>query len=131
MDTGTVFVVSYFIQVPLAIYAAFFIPMRGELSTFFENGRRGIIVFGILPCAFFSVLNQVIYLAIYLVKVKSVEGQAVRAQARFNTSLGDAAPGSGGNPFGGVRAPGPSAEGNPFAGGSTRSPGPSGDNPFA
>ena len=89
METGTVFIISYMIQIPIALYAIFAIPMRGELPTVYENMRKnGMILFGVLPCAFFSVLMQLISLAMYMAKVKSIEAKANKAQARFNASLG-------------------------------------------
>lgn len=133
MNTGAVFIISYCIQIPLAIYAAFFMPMRGQLTTFYENGRKGIIAFGILPCAFLGVIIQLLYLAVYMAKVKSLEAKGSRAQAK----LGDATRGlasSGGNPFGGGRSTGQDSSGavNPFApGGGQSQPSQTGANPFA
>lgn len=95
----TVFVVSYLIQVPLAIYAAFFIPRRGELSQYMENGRQGAIVFGVLPCAFISVIMQLSFIGIYWLAVKQAESSEVRAQSRLGGTRSGPSP--GGNPFGG------------------------------
>lgn len=133
MDAGTAYVIAYCIQIPLAIYAAFFIPMRGELSAGWDNGRKAIIWFGILPCAFLSVLYQVCFLAVYLLKVKSVEASARKAQAKL--SAGSARPSTGGNPFGsssGSPSPAPKISGgNPFGGASSGNAATPGDNPFA
>ncbi len=134
MATGTVFILSYMIQIPIALYAIFAIPMRGELPTVYENMRKsGMILFGFLPCAIFSVMTQLISLGIYMAKVKSVEAKANKAQARFDASLGGAPSSSEGIPFGGSgRAdPPPEAGDNPFASGGGQVPPPQPDqNPF-
>ena len=128
METSTVFIVSYFIQIPLAIYAAFFIPMRGELSEYMENSRKSTILFGILPCAFFSVLMQAIFIGMYMFAVKRVEASGRKAQAKLQG--GGAYPATGSNPFGEGSAPSSDAGQNPFGeqGGTTDSQGP---NPFS
>jgi hypothetical protein len=123
-----VFIISYLIQIPLAIYAAFFIPMRGELSTYMENGRKGAIAFGIVPCPFFSVVLQLGWIGVYMLNVKRIEAQDQSARAR----LGGGSLGGGGNPFGGsgsVGQPSLNEGGNPFSSG--QQPRPSGEkNPF-
>lgn len=135
MTTGAIFGVSYVIQLSLGAYALVGLPMRGELPTFYENARKGILLFAVLPCAFLSVIIQLLYIGVYWAKVKSVQATAHRAERH----LGGAATGSsasGANPFGstGQQAPPPQRpETNPFGGqgsGDAPSP-PSGDNPFA
>lgn len=135
MDTGAVFILAYCIQIPLALYAIFKIPMRGQLSTPFENMRKnGIILFGFLPCAFFSVLVQLISLAIYMARVKSIQAGGNRAEEAFNQAAGGSGSSSG-NPFGGTSSAPTSAVGqerNPFGGGaSTSGPSSTEGNPFA
>jgi hypothetical protein len=152
MSVGAIFIISYCIQIPLAIYAAVGLPMRGQLPRQYENSRKSIITFGILPCAFFSVVMQLILLAIYMVKVKSLQAGGSTAQRTLDQSAGRIRPGSSGNPFGGDSgrsaprstganpiggsgrpAGGSSPQANPFGdtGTGSGSSGPSDDNPFA
>ena len=72
-NAASMFIAAYLIQVPLGIYALFFIPMRGELSAVYENARKGVGTMAILPCAFFSVILQLIFIGMYMAKVKSIE----------------------------------------------------------
>ncbi len=135
MDTGAVFILSYLIQIPLALYALFKIPMRGQLSTPFENLRKnGIILFGILPCAFGSVAIQLVSLAVYMARVKSIEAGGNRADKAFTRAAGGSGSTSG-NPFGGASSahkPALAQENNPFGGGAPpSSPQTTESNPFA
>lgn len=114
MTTKQFFIACYFIQIPLGLYALFGLPMRGKLPAVYENCRKGIGMMAILPCASFSVILQLIFLAIYLLKVKLVNRKAGRATLRLRESLGQAGPSD--NPFARPdRAPDSSGGRNPFA----------------
>ena len=131
MDLKTTLIVSYCIQIPLALYGAFGLPMRGELGTFSENSRKNLVIgFGLLPCAWISVIFQVMGLAFYFANVFAVRARVSRANAKFESSIGDSAVSSSGNPFGGGGQNLPESGRNPFDDGTGPS-GPPGDNPFA
>ena len=117
MTTKQFFIACYFIQIPLGLYALFGLPMRGKLPAVYENCRKGIGTMAILPCASFSVILQLIFLAIYLIKVKAVNRKAERATSKLRASVVPA--GSSANPF--ARPDGATdAYQNPFA--TARSP---------
>ena len=135
MKTGTILIICYCIQIPLLIVGAFFLPMRGQLPRPYENLRKnGMILFGILPCAFFSVLIQLIALGVWMAKVSSIRNKGHKGQRALDGIVGNTGSvSSGGNPFGGAGSgsrPAPAGE-NPFgsAGGSSSAPNP-GPNPF-
>jgi hypothetical protein len=130
---GYVILICYLIQLPLSYYAAFKAPrLPGNEKT--ERGRKLIVVVGLLPCGPLSVFAQLIYLGVYMAWVKTAQGSSRRAQEGFERSLGNSAPGSGGNPFGTISTPSAPAGPNPFGGPVQASPSQSArpaDNPFS
>ena len=54
-----------------------------------ELRKNGIILFGILPCAFGSVAIQLVSLAVYMARVKSIEAGGNRADKAFTRAAGE------------------------------------------
>ena len=112
MDFGQQIMVSYFLSIPLSVFALFFMPRRGTLNPYMENLRRNGAIFGLLPCAWFSVLMLAISTGIYYFRVQSIITKERGALAEWNTgSTSDS-----GNPFSSrdQQSTLPAVSGNPF-----------------
>mgnify|MGYP003602200351 CR=1 FL=1 len=128
MDTGTLFLIQYVITIPIAIFAFFFMPQSGTLSNTWENARRNGALLGLLPCGPLSILWSVGMVGAYYLRIKAIERKEGSLAAGWSS---DSTP--TGNPFGGGTGRTPSANsGNPFATEDEQTSGEDGrPNPFA
>ena len=124
---------SYFLTIPISIWAMAFMPGRGTLTPGFEKQRRNAILVGFLPCGLLGLIVQAIGLGPYYAKVKAQERRGARLARDWND---DAGRGGSSNPFGGgggggrIAPPAPPRD-NPFGDGDQGGKPPRRDNPFA
>jgi hypothetical protein len=122
---------SYFVTIPISIWAMAFMPGRGTLTPGFEKQRRNAIFVGFLPCGLLGLIVQAIGLGPYYAKVKAQERRGARLASEWNDSAGRS---GGSNPFGGSGgqpAPPAAPRDNPFGDGGEGGRPPRRDNPFA
>lgn len=124
MDTGTLFLVQYLITIPLAVFALFFMPRRGTLSQYWENGRRNGALIGLLPCGPLSIIISAGFVGAYYLRIKAIEGKENSLAATWSSPTNSA---DAGNPFGSSSGQTPSAS----APNSSRSGQGGNPNPFA
>lgn len=127
-----VFLISYLIQIPLALYAAFGLPRPPGLGEKTQRLRNLVIGLGLAPCGPLSVFLQTVYLLMYFAAVKAKQVQTGRQQKAFEQATGNTKEAGGGNPFGtSTSPPRSSADANPFGNSPAQPPATSPEpNPF-
>jgi hypothetical protein len=79
----TPFVISYIVQIAIAVYAFTGMKVQPGMGQMFINLRKAAIGVAFLPCPGFAPFAQLVYVAIFKVR----EGASLRGQRQANAML--------------------------------------------